>query len=262
MGRFFGEGDQRTVLFFEQYAPDSELRWIVAGAPLARLKNNADVAWRYGSEGAWHEMTARGMTLGEYGTALSSDGEIAIERNDRPEPEFDQASDMLGLPVLDPESVAGASSLEIKSRRTGSIVLQTGDLPPAFEAMNACMRDLVSFWGLDPDRQAARAKGPELTNLPLITKMLQEDYPSRALREGEQADLQLRAMIDADGGVTECVLTNMTTAENFGQEPCRKISTRAIFEPALDRDGQPMPSYYTTRIRYTIRSGPAYAWPN
>ena len=86
IGRFFGEGDERTVLFFEQYAPDSQLRWIVAGKPLKNLRKNSEASWRYGSTGEWTQVSVRGMSLDGYGTALTSDGEIAEERTDRPQP--------------------------------------------------------------------------------------------------------------------------------------------------------------------------------
>ena len=144
IGRFFGEGDERTVLFFEQYAPDSQLRWIVAGRPLKKLRKNSEARWRYGSTGEWTEVSVRGMSLDGYGTALTSDGEIADERTDRPQPAVEDRARKLGLPSLDPERVDGLTSLEIDAPRVGTIALETGALAPLFRSMNACMNDLVT----------------------------------------------------------------------------------------------------------------------
>ena len=202
------------------------------------------------------------MSLDGYGTALTSDGEIADERTDRPQPAVEDRARKLGLPSLDPERVDGLTSLEIDAPRVGTIALETGALAPLFRSMNACMNDLVTSWGVDLDRHAKRAVGPRLTNLPLIERILIDQYPDRALRNGEQADLHLRVMVDANGAVTKCVVTNMTVAQSFGDAACMDIRQRAIFEPAIDEDGQPMASFHTTRLRYTMRSGPMYTWPS
>ena len=68
-------------------------------------------------------------------------------------------------------------------------------------------------------------------------------------------------VVDASGAVTDCVVTNMTVAESFGDAACTDVKKRAIFEPAMDEAGRPMASFYTTRLRYTMRAGPDYTWP-
>ena len=261
IGRFFGEGDERTVLFFEQYAPDSELRWIVAGKPLKTLQKNSQASWRYGSTGEWTPLSVRGMSLDGHGNALASDGEVETHRTDRPQPAIDDNGRERGLPRLDSDRVDGLASLEIDAPRVGTIALETGQLAPLYRSMNACMDDLVASWGVDMERQAERAVAPRLTNAPVIERILIDKYPQRALRNGEQADLHLRIMVDDKGAVTDCVVTNMTVAESFGDAACTDVKKRAIFEPAMDEAGHPMASFYTTRLRYTMRAGPDYTWP-
>ena len=117
IGRFFGEGDERTVLFFEQYAPDSQLRWIVAGKPLKKLRKNTEASWRYGSTGEWTQVSVRGMSLDGYGTALTSDGEIAEERTDRPQPAARSGRSRTQARAPKPRSRAGGRPHLARNRR-------------------------------------------------------------------------------------------------------------------------------------------------
>ena len=201
------------------------------------------------------------MSLDGHGNALASDGEVDIDRKDRPQPAIDDRERRNGLPRLAPAEVDGQASLEIDAPRVGTITLETGQLAPLYRSMNACMDDLVKSWGVDLERQAERAIAPRLTNAPVIERILIDKYPQRALRNGEQADLHLRIMVDAQGAVTDCVVTYMTVAESFGDAACMDVKRRAVFEPASDEAGRPMASFYTTRLRYTMRSGPGYTWP-
>ena len=39
----------------------------------------------------------------------------------------------------------------------------------------------------------------------------------------------------------------------FEESSCADIQHAFEFEPALDKDGKPMPSYWTTRVVFTLR---------
>lgn len=59
-------------------------------------------------------------------------------------------------------------------------------------------------------------------------------------------------MIDAQGRIGDCTITELTEAEKFGAGICRQIARTARFEAAIDANGQAMPSYYFVKIRYEI----------
>jgi outer membrane biosynthesis protein TonB len=122
-----------------------------------------------------------------------------------------------------------------------------------FAALNKCTQDLVAHWGLDVEEQRNRASGPVWTNLPRIASRIQDDYPSSALRKGEQATIAFRIMIDDTGKPTNCVRTDITKAENFDDGTCRLVMRMGRFEPARATDGSPLPSYNVTQVRYVIR---------
>ena len=72
-----------------------------------------------------------------------------------------------------------------------------------------------------------------------------------ALRKGESGIFRLRVIVEADGKISDCVINNATITESLESPACREMRG-ANFEPALDKDGNPMRSFYTTQIVYRI----------
>ncbi|MGI8942934.1 MAG: energy transducer TonB [Qipengyuania sp.] len=73
----------------------------------------------------------------------------------------------------------------------------------------------------------------------------------KALREGEQGIVRVRLIVDDAGNVADCKLENATTAEALPAAACRHLNG-AKFEPALDDAGNPVRSYYITKIVYRM----------
>lgn len=59
-------------------------------------------------------------------------------------------------------------------------------------------------------------------------------------------------MVDAEGNATSCHIQRKTVGEGFGDAACNALMRNADFAPALDRNGQPMDSYYNFAIRFDI----------
>ena len=65
----------------------------------------------------------------------------------------------------------------------------------------------------------------------------------------------MRVMVNEAGAVTDCHLERATKLESLNSPACKEMQ-RATFEPALDRDGTAMPSYYATTIVYRVNPLP------
>ncbi len=129
------------------------------------------------------------------------------------------------------------------------VSLLTGGLSPVFDAMNTCTLDLIRSWGLDPDKHRTKTRSPIWKNPMVIAGRVQDYYPDAGFRRGQRAMFKLRVIIDEAGDVIECKLDKVTVANRVDSPACR-IFRNAKFEPALDADGQPMKSYYTTTLKY------------
>ena len=63
------------------------------------------------------------------------------------------------------------------------------------------------------------------------------DYPSGALRRGEQGVTGFSLTIGPDGRVRDCVVTRSSGSAELDRATCAKVSARARFSPAKDGSG-------------------------
>jgi protein TonB len=80
----------------------------------------------------------------------------------------------------------------------------------------------------------------------------QDDYPASALREEAAGTTATRLSVGADGRVTACDITGSSGNASLDQAACRNLQRRARFEPALDRDGNPVASSFPKRIVWRL----------
>lgn len=81
---------------------------------------------------------------------------------------------------------------------------------------------------------------------------IQEDYPSRALREEVEGTVGVRVTVTPDGRATGCSVTSSSGNSDLDSGACRSMERYARFEPALDDAGNPTTGSYSTRITYRL----------
>lgn len=246
--RTFGDEEEKTIFYLEQRQPSDNVTWVVGGALVEQLHAKYKFTVKFGPGFAPFEIKPKvAMTLGEFGDAISGYG---FKEQSEDQDESAEAQPV-GLPVLEVDQGKAVDWIEI-SRGSKTYRLNTGNLGPVFEAMNSCMLDLVKFWGADPEILRKRKTLPKVTNLGKVARMVQEHFPSDALRKRAQADLLIRVLVEADGTASKCFIHGITNAEQFDNEACVVFLEAAKFEPALDMDGRPVASYYINRILYRV----------
>ncbi|MDB2694740.1 energy transducer TonB [Erythrobacter sp.] len=250
IGRSFGSGDEKTVAFFQQAEPSDSLHWVVGGWVADRIDTKFEVQFGPGFE-QYEMRSPMGLKVDDFGTAVRGTGFKKFE------PENDLHSDAsvaepVGLPQLNPDEGSSIEWVEFV-RGDRSYRLRLGNLEPVYKAMNACMTNLVTSWGADPDILRQRRSPPQLINPDDVRKAIQSHYPSTASALGAQADLQIRAMVEADGTVSKCHITGLTQADRFDSDACVVLLQDARFEPARDLEGRPLASFYMQRIHYRMR---------
>lgn len=78
------------------------------------------------------------------------------------------------------------------------------------------------------------------------------DYPSSALRTGDQGVVGFNLEVDATGRVTSCTVTSSSGSSILDNAACTLLKRRARFSPAEAAGGVKIPSSYSNRIRWTI----------
>ena len=82
-------------------------------------------------------------------------------------------------------------------------------------------------------------------------RSIQRQYPLRTLREGRGGVVGLAILVDPSGKPTECKITDDSGDRDLNEVACEGLM-QARFDPALDASGQPIPSYWVTRVTYRI----------
>ncbi len=94
--------------------------------------------------------------------------------------------------------------------------------------------------------QAARATG----SLPGLFST--DDYPQRALSNGEQGTTAVSLTIGSNGRVSGCNVTSSSGSSSLDSTTCSILTRRARFTPAKDQSGQPISDSTTARIRWVL----------
>ncbi|MXO64222.1 energy transducer TonB [Altericroceibacterium endophyticum] len=78
------------------------------------------------------------------------------------------------------------------------------------------------------------------------------DYPSRALREGQEGVASFRVVVGSDGKVRSCEITASSGHALLDKATCDNVTRRARFNPAKNDSGAKVVGTYSSRIRWTI----------
>lgn len=97
---------------------------------------------------------------------------------------------------------------------------------------------------------------PPSTTLPMparqrVGMITSDDYPAAAIRAGEQGTARIRFVVDANGRVSSCEVTESSGSAVLDSASCALTMRRFRFQPAT-RDGVPIQSVVTRRITWRL----------
>ena len=119
----------------------------------------------------------------------------------------------------------------------------------ATKALEACEKDLMVDWGMDPALLASIKTMPSAKVYSLFSN---DDYPVEASANGQEGAVGVRFLVGKDGRVSDCRIVESSGYKALDDQTCRIIESRARFEPALTAAGEPVASLSFTRIRWEL----------
>ena len=256
MARTFGtdEGgtqDDKHAIFFRQWAPSRSFAFSAAGSSLRKFNSRRATYVTFSDDREELETLPFAGNNDSFGRAVIYSS-LSIERDASAEDDNNDDDDTAydGFPQLD---VDVASTAQFVSLRQGkrTVRFNTGTLGEAFAVMNKCTQGLVEDWGLDVERHLTAIRMPKMTNFDSVARRVAQKYPRQALNRGEQAILRVRVMVDETGKATDCFISEVTRTVRLDSPACRPLM-QGTYTPALDKDGKPFASYFTTKITYMI----------
>ena len=261
--RSFGEKDEPTVLIIRQTAPTSDFSWTVAGPQVKRTRWHRPVTVQWGPQLDPYEVEFREATLSTIGPAYISSGwsrgEEAPSNKTSKKALRDLGEAQLAdgvEPVLAEVDTMVAAGIDYVSFTQGRsrLVLQLSDFSAALSALNTCSQKLAEEWGFDKSYYKKVSSKPVWSNVGEVARKIQQNYPSRALFRGAQANFEMRIIVGPDEKPERCDWLNETEADAFDMKrtPCDFVVEGAEFEPALDQNDQPIRSIFMTKVVYRM----------
>lgn len=119
------------------------------------------------------------------------------------------------------------------------------------DAVRACLDNLLASWGVDANTQKSLTREPMPVGNP-GDWLKSSDYPQKMLDQGMNDSVNFRLTIDAVGMPTACNVLTMESRPEFIKATCDKLMQRARFNPALDAQGNPVPSIYVSTVIWTL----------
>lgn len=257
LARNFGEGKDRVTLMFDQFQPGDAFKIRLAGKPLSvnRTALVDDARLRFGPNEAEFEITAQ--------TATTTRGEPVLLVNGThrlaPPTEEEKAAAKQAVregrryepAPLGPAREAAATWLQLRKVSRRDLVLETGAMDKPLAALRECSWDTVRSWGLNVEQQKTLSRKPRSKAGP-STWFNVNDYPTSMIRDGYEGVVNFRLLIDAAGKPASCRIQVSTHPKAFDDAVCSAVMRRAEFEPALDAQGRPVPSYWVATVQFRL----------
>ncbi|MCB2051654.1 MAG: TonB family protein [Novosphingobium sp.] len=95
-------------------------------------------------------------------------------------------------------------------------------------------------------------KPPQPKGMNRWAARIQENYPTRAVREGTEGTVGVRVSVDAGGRVQSCSVTSSSGSSDLDDAACKGMERYARFDPATDGNGEATSGSYSTRIVYRL----------
>jgi hypothetical protein len=251
--RQFGEGKQTAVLFMDLYGPSEYFQMTIAGKLVraAVQKGNANI--QFGPSEEEQKLSFVSGTIGKEPALLFSRSARIAPPNAAELLAIKERSDdeWINLQPISEERKKAVRYLRIGKPLRKPVTLETGSLRGPLAALDTCVENLVTSWGVDVQKHKTLTRKAEPSKSP-GDWIKSSDYPENMLMAGQPALVSFRLSIGTDGVPTACHIQATTRPKEFDNAVCKSVMRRARFSPALDAQGQPLASYYQNNVYFRL----------
>jgi hypothetical protein len=253
LGRQFGSGDEQVLLFMDHYGPDKYFRLTLAGKPVKVGVDRAEATIQFGPSEQEQRLYFLNGNLGSAPAlvfanrariAAPSAAELLTMKN------ADENNWIDPAPISEDRQKA-VRYLKVGKPLRNAVTLETGSVRGAFAAVDKCIDNLMTSWGIDVERHRSLSRKVKPQQSP-GRWVESEDYPLQMLKDRQPAIVDFRLSVGPDGVPTACHIQSTTRPKEFDDAVCKSVMRRARFDPALDAAGKPLASYYRNTVRFQI----------
>ncbi|WP_165853472.1 energy transducer TonB [Aurantiacibacter aquimixticola] len=256
LNRLFGEEGQRVLLSLRQFAPDEALTTTIASDDFRRRgqRRPATIGFLPDAE---PERFQRPMPV-----ETDNFGEGVMVQlsmlNDRQRGLSSELMNNQDLPLIVSDDSRDAREAEIYGLQVSDVFrqdvfLETGSMHPAMNAMRQCTDDMLVQWGVDVAAHRSLLRKVQPLEMDRWVRNIQARYPRNLAANGEQGVVRIRLSVSNEGSPTDCAVQSNFNNPTFDETACRELMDHARFEPALDRNGDPIDSFWQTSVIYQMQ---------
>jgi len=256
LARTFSDGTDTLSIALERIQASNAARLIIVGNGIKLFRSSTQLEYTLAPSGGehkglfWRSETAEGqqyLNLGDLFLIAPGPPLPPPELGKRPPwPTYDRAAEQ--------EFAKGINTLALTGGVTEPVRIETGGLKAPIASLQACADDLLKIWGLDPVKHQTMSAfvwpSNDMTKWLPAGTLAFADFPK--LAGGAN---QVRVMVSAEGKPTACAIHWPSLEKKANDAICKAVMEKAAFFPALDKDGQPMASYFTTAPAFMMSFG-------
>ena len=258
LSRTFGSGEQQTALVFDRLSPGDSFRLMLIGNATNAARHGGEAKIRFGTgfaqqdlqflSGTWNDKFPTWIFNGSVRIRPRSDAEEALIAK-----EIGRAgmADISWIAPISEADEASVAEVQVGRPLRKPLVLRTGSMKSAFAALRTCTDELLTHWGIDVARHKMRSQPARPVGSP-GRWLNNNDYPSEMKERLQNGLVHFRLTVGEDGKPLGCHIQQSTNPEGFDNTVCRALMRRAEFEPARDKEGKPLVSYYINTVRFMI----------
>jgi hypothetical protein len=242
--RLFGTSGNEVLLEFRRFSPASGMQIAVTSNGIKRSISR--LRYRFDPAGEWQvpDNVLR-YALGKEFEGFVFSGSILPDDREDDDSEGDEPQVDTADAALLAEAFAKASSFSVRGGFQRPITLKTGALLPPHQAMEKCLDELLTHWGIDAEAHKTLTRNAAPASFMRIAQRF--DYPPSMM--SQPGLVRIRLAINENGGVTGCHIQLGVSNPMFEQSACADLKG-GRFHPALDKDGRPIASYWVNAIVY------------
>lgn len=251
--RTFGEGDSKAYLEVRRFAPGLVLQTTIASSNM-RTKRSVNFKYRFNGDTEWRKtIGANSVTLASGYEGVLFDSEIVdLPEYDKLEDELEREAYLRSIDwrAIEKAVAAKTETITLRGAFSKELALQLGALDKPITALNECVDELMTHWGIDVEAHKTLTRPAVPVNLSEIPSMM--DYPPAMLQKSMPGLVNVRLAINETGKITACHIQMPLSDPVFEESSCADIEHLLDFDPALDKDGKPIASYWVTRVHFQL----------
>lgn len=195
---------------------------------------------------AWTKLTMSAFIA----TIDFGDGRPPFKTDTMPALAFGPARAALIIELPEAEGTRLRTASEIRIHVPGIITrrLQTGPSVALFRALDKCLTDLRTFWGIGPD--APRPAFPAKIAANLERLFSWSNYPTIDYHLTKTNMASVRLLVNERGAVRACLILASTGSAALDVQTCQVFERSVSYQPARDAAEKPVRSAVDATIRW------------